>query len=84
MGWVGGGWGGDEGTRQVLELWFPPLYHRPLHLTSDMNCTDGQFTCITGGCVPWLHKCDGKLDCKDGTDEFMCRKLLPIASHTMQ
>ena len=41
---------------------------------SEMNCTMEQFSCITGGCVPRSYRCDGKLDCKDGTDEYMCRK----------
>ena len=41
---------------------------------SEMNCTAEQFSCITGGCVPQQDRCDGKPDCKDGTDEYNCRK----------
>lgn len=39
--------------------------------TCKANCTNGQHRC--GGhderCIPWFWKCDGEVDCKDGSDE---------------
>ncbi len=37
-------------------------------------CTYYQFECTTGGCANVTSKCDGVIDCRDGSDEFVCRK----------
>ena len=33
------------------------------------SCNDGEFTCDNGYCISMEYKCDGKLDCTDGSDE---------------
>ncbi len=38
-------------------------------------CSSFEFECSTGGCVNVTSKCDGIVDCLDGSDEFVCRKL---------
>ena len=32
-------------------------------------CSDEEFTCDSGYCISMENKCDGKLDCYDGSDE---------------
>ncbi|CAH2097493.1 unnamed protein product [Euphydryas editha] len=36
-----------------------------------------QFNCFSGDCVPREKKCDGKRDCKDGSDEDFCVTPVP-------
>ena len=43
----------------------------------DATCTDQQFTCDNGLCVPTLWKCDGYNDCGDQSDEKGCIETLP-------
>lgn len=40
------------------------------------NCTEEQFRCSNGRCVPSSYYCDGDNDCSDNSDEpDDCRKL---------
>ena len=44
---------------------------------SEMNltlsvCPDNQFTCDDGSCLEMSRRCDGDLNCKDGSDEIDC------------
>lgn len=36
------------------------------------SCTDGEFSCTSGQCVPAPLVCDFKEDCEDGSDEEFC------------
>ena len=41
----------------------------PLSLTS---CNEDEFTCKHGLCINLTQRCDGKVDCKDDSDELNC------------
>ena len=36
---------------------------------TSLNCTYGHFECNGGGCYSKEQKCDGNVDCDDGSDE---------------
>ena len=36
------------------------------------SCSDSEFTCGDGTCIPLESKCDGMSDCKDELDESDC------------
>lgn len=37
------------------------------------NQTQGFLTCLDGGCYHYRKHCDGRADCRDGTDEGSCK-----------
>lgn len=41
-------------------------------LGNKRNCTDDQFECRNGLCVPKSWRCDGENDCRDYSDEEEC------------
>ena len=41
-------------------------YSRNMTMTA---CNEGQFTCQDGFCVSMKARCDGKVQCADGSDE---------------
>jgi hypothetical protein len=43
----------------------------------------GKYECLDGSFVTWAQRCDGKEDCKDGIDEFMCPRVKGTA-HEME
>ncbi|KAE9552151.1 hypothetical protein FO519_004626 [Halicephalobus sp. NKZ332] len=36
------------------------------------KCSEGKFRCNNGQCIDRNLRCDGTIDCKDGTDEYNC------------
>lgn len=57
----------DEQTNKTrISLFYVP----------DKNCTDIEFRCKTGRCIPKRWMCDGEGDCPDDSDEDpeVCRK----------
>ena len=45
-------------------------YSTVLKLT---GCSEEEFTCDDGSCVPMTNRCNAKKDCADGTDEAECK-----------
>ena len=44
------------------------------HLELLEGCTDSQFTCDNGNCIPATWECDTDNDCGDNSDEVGCGK----------
>lgn len=62
-------WGRDvEVTSGSLTYFFSPLF--------PLSACPGKFTCNTGRCIERSMRCDGWLDCVDGSDERSCSKAL--------
>ncbi|XP_070072746.1 vitellogenin receptor Yl [Drosophila takahashii] len=49
--------------------------------SADTRCDAGQFQCRDGGCILQAKMCDGRGDCKDGSDELDCDYRLCRAPH---
>jgi len=43
------------------------------------QCQPNETVCRSGECLPQETRCDGKPDCKDGSDEFGCSKYSGLA-----
>ena len=44
------------------------------------SCNPGEFQCRDGSCLPGGRKCDGRMDCRDQSDEENCGKIFRITS----
>ena len=42
------------------------------YIISVTQCQAGEFKCRDDSCVPITHRCDGKADCRDQSDEYGC------------
>ena len=48
----------------------------PLLAGEPQRCRQGQFQCGSGECIDERRKCDGRVDCRDQSDETDCSKLV--------
>ena len=45
------------------------------------GCRDDEFTCHDGSCQKMEKRCDGKSNCRDGTDEENCQTIVTFAGY---
>lgn len=46
------------------------------------KCSENQFECKTGGCIPSSTVCDSNNDCDDGSDERSCLSIASISTES--
>ncbi|OQV12977.1 putative Basement membrane-specific heparan sulfate proteoglycan core protein [Hypsibius exemplaris] len=46
------------------------------NVTLKWKCPPDSFWCSDGGCVAWVQRCDGNMDCADHSDEGACEATL--------
>ena len=47
-------------------------YINHTYILDKLLCTDPFFQCLDGQCIIITNRCNGRSDCKDGTDEIAC------------
>ena len=55
----------------MLELENQIFYKMMIRLFNT-GCSDNEFTCNNGKCIPAEYECDNENDCGDGSDEAGC------------
>lgn len=62
----------EEGKEvNVSEPTTPPP--PPLEFPEKIVCTEDEFQCLSGHCIPWKKRCNGFVDCDDKSDENQCQ-----------
>ena len=47
-----------------------------------LGCSNYEFECIDGSCIPIDQQCDGNSECPDGSDELMCNDVFTCNNGT--
>ena len=61
----------------ILLFQFCPDNEHYVKLITISSCNDFEFTCGDGQCVQMDLRCNGKTECRDGSDEHSCKMLVP-------
>lgn len=48
------------------------------HHMARVACTEDEYTCSNGECIPSDRQCDGHTDCENGDDELDCQPTAPV------
>ncbi|XP_078692876.1 uncharacterized protein LOC144922725 [Branchiostoma floridae x Branchiostoma belcheri] len=59
-------------SRLALVLLVSCVIVRKAHAQEAEACTEDEFQCGNGRCIPDSFQCDGEDDCRDNSDEFNC------------
>ena len=51
------------------------------HVLTFSDCHPKKFTCDSGHCIELDKKCDGVVDCEDGSDEMNCEFIIPDGNY---
>lgn len=60
--------GRPQGGCETVHIAAVKCYHYP----PDKNCTNDEFKCVNGKCIPLQNVCNGIDDCADLSDELCC------------
>ena len=62
--------------KKSLDLGICGLQNGQSHMLTLSDCHPVKYTCNNGQCIDLSNKCDGLIDCADGTDELECEFLV--------
>ena len=66
--------GSKDRTKHIMLMQNMWSWCAPFSLPFAIECDSSQFTCDNGQCILAYWKCDGIIDCADGSDESSCGK----------